>query len=42
MTEIDMSKLYEVDHSEDYSMTPEQFRLNLARKITRLNIMAKI
>jgi hypothetical protein len=42
MTEIDLNKLYEVEHDEDFSMTPEQFENNLARKITRLDIMAKL
>ena len=37
-----MSKLYEVEHDENFSMTPEQFKLNLARKITRLNIMSRL
>jgi hypothetical protein len=41
MTEIDLDKLYEFEHSEDFSMTPEQFKMNLLRKITRLDIMSK-
>jgi hypothetical protein len=42
MREIDLDKLYEFEHNEDYSMTPEQVRLNLAKKFTRLDIMEKL
>ena len=42
MVEIDLTKLFEVEHDDNFAMTPEQVKINLQRKLTRWELEYKL